>query len=428
MALAWLALRAQLRQRWRAMGGLALLLGLAGGVVLTAVAGAWRTDTAYPRLLSWANAAQVQVVAGAPAPAYLAALARLPQVAQVAPENQYTLALPVAHGAPDFRVQAWSSPDGSYGQAVDRVKITAGRMLSAGAAGEAVIDPRLAAMERLRPGDTLRLLGVPDNAQGDPDVSLAFPVSVRVAGIGVFDNQVVPVTAADSEPMVLLSPAFARTKAAGSVLYLAQAGVRLRQGASPAAFIAAAKALEQKYPQAHPNHSAFANLTDQVTATERAMRPEAVALGVFAALAGLIALAVTGQLLRRGARRRARGHRARAAAAARAARLAGRRRRRDLAVLKSLGLTRAQLQGAVAWEATTLAAAALLVGVPTGIAAGRLAWAAFATGAGVAAGATFDLTLVLATIPVTLLLANVIAAWPGQAAARLRPAVVLRAE
>jgi hypothetical protein len=299
MALAWLALRAQLRQRWRAMGGLALLLGLAGGVVLTAVAGAWRTDTAYPRLLSWANAAQVQVVAGAPAPAYLAALARLPQVAQVAPENQYTLALPVAHGAPDFRVQAWSSPDGSYGQAVDRVKITAGRMLSAGAAGEAVIDPRLAAMERLRPGDTLRLLGVPDNAQGDPDVSLAFPVSVRVAGIGVFDNQVVPVTAADSEPMVLLSPAFARTKAAGSVLYLAQAGVRLRQGASPAAFIAAAKALEQKYPQAHPNHSAFANLTDQVTATERAMRPEAVALGVFAALAGLIALAVTGQLLAR---------------------------------------------------------------------------------------------------------------------------------
>ena len=106
----------------------------------------------------------------------------------------------------------------------------------------------------------------------------------------------------------------------------------------------------------------------------------------------------------------------------------GRRRRRDRAVLTALGLPTALLQGAVAWEATALAAAALLVGVPAGIAAGRLAWAVFAAGAGVATGATFDLALVLATIPVTLLLANVIAAWPGQAAARLRPAVVLRAE
>jgi ABC-type antimicrobial peptide transport system permease subunit len=105
-----------------------------------------------------------------------------------------------------------------------------------------------------------------------------------------------------------------------------------------------------------------------------------------------------------------------------------RRRRRDLAVLKALGLTRAQLQGAVAWEATALAAVALLAGVPAGIIAGRLAWAAFAAEAGVAAGATFDLALVLLTIPATLLLANVIAAWPGRTAARLRPAAVLRAE
>ena len=78
MALTWLTLRAQLRQRWRAMAGLALLLGLAGGVVLAAASGAWRTGTAYPRLLTWANAAQVRVTPGEPAPAYLAALARLP--------------------------------------------------------------------------------------------------------------------------------------------------------------------------------------------------------------------------------------------------------------------------------------------------------------------------------------------------------------
>ena len=55
MAPVWFALRADVRRRWRALVSLALLLGLAGGVVLTAAAGARRTDTAYPRLLTWAT-------------------------------------------------------------------------------------------------------------------------------------------------------------------------------------------------------------------------------------------------------------------------------------------------------------------------------------------------------------------------------------
>jgi hypothetical protein len=105
-----------------------------------------------------------------------------------------------------------------------------------------------------------------------------------------------------------------------------------------------------------------------------------------------------------------------------------RRRRRDMAVLKTLGFTRSQVQGVVAWEATALAAAALLAGIPLGVIAGRVAWALFAGTAGVASQATVDLPLVLLAIPVTLLLANVIAAWPGWTAARLRPATVLRAE
>jgi hypothetical protein len=105
-----------------------------------------------------------------------------------------------------------------------------------------------------------------------------------------------------------------------------------------------------------------------------------------------------------------------------------RRRRRDLAVLKTLGCTRSQVHGMVAWEASALAAAALLAGIPLGVIAGRWAWAVFADATGVASQATVDLPLVLLAIPVTLLLANVIAAWPGWTAARLRPAAVLRAE
>ena len=48
-----------------------------------------------------------------------------------------------------------------------------------------------------------------------------------------------------------------------------------------------------------------------------------------------------------------------------------RRRRRDLAILKTLGFARRQLRQAVAWQATTIAAIALLIGLPAGVAGGR---------------------------------------------------------
>jgi hypothetical protein len=44
---------------------------------------------------------------------------------------------------------------------------------------------------------------------------------------------------------------------------------------------------------------AVISLSDQVTATERAIRPRAAALAIFAVLAGLVGLAVIGQLLAR---------------------------------------------------------------------------------------------------------------------------------
>ena len=41
----------ELRARWRGWAVLVLLVGVAGGAVLTAAAGARRTDSAYPRFL-----------------------------------------------------------------------------------------------------------------------------------------------------------------------------------------------------------------------------------------------------------------------------------------------------------------------------------------------------------------------------------------
>jgi ABC-type lipoprotein release transport system permease subunit len=109
--------------------------------------------------------------------------------------------------------------------------------------------------------------------------------------------------------------------------------------------------------------------------------------------------------------------------------LAGvRRRYRDLALLKTLGLLRGQLLRVVFWEASTLAGSALLVGLPLGVIAGRWAWVIFAGSAGVAGQADVPVPLVLLAIPATLLLANLIAAGPAWSAARVPAATVLRSE
>ncbi len=105
-----------------------------------------------------------------------------------------------------------------------------------------------------------------------------------------------------------------------------------------------------------------------------------------------------------------------------------RRRRRDLAVLKTLGLTRAQLVKVVSWQASALATVALLAGLPLGALAGRWSWELFAGAAGVTGQADIPLPLVLLAIPAVLLLANLIAAGPGWAAAHTRAALTLRSE
>ena len=105
-----------------------------------------------------------------------------------------------------------------------------------------------------------------------------------------------------------------------------------------------------------------------------------------------------------------------------------RRRHRDLAILKTLGLLRLQLWLVVSWESAALATAALLIGLPLGLLAGRWAWVLFATSLGVDGAATIPVPLVVLAVPATWLLALLIAMAPGRAAARISPAATLRAE
>ncbi len=105
-----------------------------------------------------------------------------------------------------------------------------------------------------------------------------------------------------------------------------------------------------------------------------------------------------------------------------------RRRRRELALLKTLGFDRGQIRATVAWQATTLAAIGLLVGIPIGLAVGNLVWHRVAGSIGVSTSAAIPLPTALLVIPASLALINAIAAIPARTAARTRPAVALRTE
>jgi hypothetical protein len=105
-----------------------------------------------------------------------------------------------------------------------------------------------------------------------------------------------------------------------------------------------------------------------------------------------------------------------------------RRRRRDLAVLKTLGFDRSQVRATVAWQATTFAVAGLVVGVPAGLVAGRLVWKAVADGLGVGTGWTVPVAAVVVAVAVALVAVILVALVPGDNAARTRPAVTLRSE
>ncbi len=105
-----------------------------------------------------------------------------------------------------------------------------------------------------------------------------------------------------------------------------------------------------------------------------------------------------------------------------------RRRRRDLAVLRSLGFTRRQSRIAIAWQATLLALAGALVGIPLGVLAGQRFWRALATTFPLVYATPLALVTVILVVPLALVVANLLAAGPAHAATRISPAGALRVE
>ena len=105
-----------------------------------------------------------------------------------------------------------------------------------------------------------------------------------------------------------------------------------------------------------------------------------------------------------------------------------RRRRRDLAMMKALGMTRRQVRAIVLWQSSTMLVISATLGLVLGWAAGRLVWSAFTSSLGVVPVTALPLGLVVLGLLILVVAGNALTALPAEVAARTPSASLLRGE
>src|SRR5207302_7805036 len=149
----WFRTWAELRSRGRAVVGTALLVGLGAGIVIAAVAGARRTNSAYPRFLQSQRAFDVFVGGGT-----REGLERAAQLPQIAESTIVTSARGVVVGSRDTQiVDASTGTDDRLGRTFNRFKMLHGRPADPRRADEMVASFVAAKRYGLRVGQTVRL-------------------------------------------------------------------------------------------------------------------------------------------------------------------------------------------------------------------------------------------------------------------------------
>lgn len=116
------------------------------------------------------------------------------------------------------------------------------------------------------------------------------------------------------------------------------------------------------------------------------------------------------------------------AGAAHALIVSSRRRRRDFAVLTALGFVRRQRSATVVWQAVGLVIVGVVVGLPLGLAGGRLVWSLMVSDLGVLDDPTAPALVLAGLAPGAVVIALLVAAAPARAVRRLSAGSVLRAD
>lgn len=295
--------RATLGARWRSFLGGIVLFALLGGVSVAAVSGARRTASAYQRFLDASKAPTMVFNAGNYSAERDEMVRRLPLVADTATYVGFN-AIPLDNKGrpledlPD--AEALGSVDGRFFR-LDRTAVVNGRLPDPNRADEAAVNESLFKDARGKLGQRLSLGVFTDEQIESDDFDPEHPPepvtrsTVTVVGVIAFGDEVVQ---GDAERLgrILLTPAF--TKPALSAASYAWQAILLKHGDRDIDTVQA-----QIRASLPPDASALFRVTSSdVGRVQRALRPMALALGVFGLLVGLAAIVLFGQAILRALR------------------------------------------------------------------------------------------------------------------------------
>jgi hypothetical protein len=298
---AWYRFRVTFGGRWGGCLTVVLLVGLLGGLAMGAVGAARRTESSFPTFLASTNPSNLSVFTGTVTENRIA---HLPHVRQVEGAGALNV-LPLGrNGAPNVgpgASQAFTVGSEGLFFKEDRVTAIEGRMANPNRADEAVVTSEAAQLLGLHVGQTVSV-GFYTNEQtsqpgfGTAEVHPTKKADLRVVGIVVSNSDVVQDDAQKSiSALVLVTPALTRQLVRCCSTGLSEFGLQLQHGSADVSKV------ETEIDRALPAGVGFYLVDPSVIETEaqRAIKPEAIALGVFGGICGLAVLLIASQIIGR---------------------------------------------------------------------------------------------------------------------------------
>ncbi len=310
--------RATFAQRWTGYVWLVVLVGLVGGISMAAIAGARRTQSAFPAFEASTHPSDLQAFTSfqpATGTGFSARvnqeIAHLPYVQRATPIVGFDGTLQIlthlaSNGVPGEAPPALEGSPGDEYLTSDRVTLLRGRMLDASRLDEFMLSAGAVKASDLHLGSTVRIAFFSDAKVQSP-AFVGYPtdkpqllIGLKLVGIVENDTQVVQ---SDDEALGdqfgVLSSALTR-RLEVCCAYYTYMSLQLEGGQRHAA--AVGRAIGHVVPNIQ---SIGGYQTDEpiLATAERAIRPEAIAFGVFGGVAALAALIINGQVLSRLIRR-----------------------------------------------------------------------------------------------------------------------------
>ena len=310
-AVAWYRLRASFHDRWATYLTIVLLVGVIGGLAMGAVAGARRSQSAFPDYLASSHASDLQLQIANPAspfgglggPDLTQRFAHLPHVLHVASAPGFAVAplgsdgRPVAAEVAMQNVGFVGSRGGEY-FTQDRLPVAAGRRADPNRTDQFMASAEVARLARWHVGQRVSfgaytVQQIEETNGNFLTVRPAIRFTATLVGLVVFPSQLVRDDVDRFSYSVLVTPSMTERLRAGSGF--PTYALRLEHGGRDV------PAVEGEIIHGLSNGSFYNfHLTSVAEGqVERASRPEAIALGVFGLIAGLAALLIAGQAIAR---------------------------------------------------------------------------------------------------------------------------------